>query len=211
MIEDQPRILEAQVALLLELPEIEVVGQALSAESALDVLAETRPDVALVDLGLPGLDGVELTRRIRARWPATEVLIFTIFEEPDRARAAIQAGAAGYVLKGTPADRLAEALRAVQAGGAVVHPSLARPLLRAFAAAEAPATEEPARWAELSQREIEVLQITAKGLSNAETARILGLTVPTVRSHMTHIFEKLDATNRVEAVTEGIRRGIIHV
>jgi len=212
VVEDQPRILEAQTALLSDVPDVEVVGQALSGETGLTAIARARPDVALVDLGLPGLDGVELTRRARASWPETEILVFTIYAEPERADAAVRAGAAGYVLKGTPLGRLVEAIRAVHAGGAVVEPSLARPLIQRAARTGGPVDPgESWAWTPLSRREIEVLQATAKGLSNVETARMLGLTQATVRTHLAHIFDKLDVKNRVEAVTEGIRRGIIQV
>jgi DNA-binding NarL/FixJ family response regulator len=212
VVEDQPRILEAQVALLADLPDLEVVGQASTGEWGLEVLRRTRPHVALVDLGLPGMDGVELTARAREAAPDVEVLVWTIFEDARRADAALAAGAAGYLLKGTPVERLAEAIHAVRAGGAVVTPSLARPLLaRRQRWPASPVGPGPLDEAALSERERELLHLISRGLTNPEAAAALGLTAATVRTHLSNLFVKLDVTNRVEAVTEGIRRGLVEL
>jgi DNA-binding NarL/FixJ family response regulator len=222
VVEDQPKILRSQLKLLEGSSAIEVVGTALSGEQALAELERTRPQVILLDLGLPGMSGIEVTRTVKARQPAIEVLVFTIFEEEEKVLAAVQAGASGYLLKGVPSERIVEAIQEVHAGGTVIQPSLARRLLRHFQAdrppeaAPPPAAEPkkpgaPAAPPPLTAREIEILQLIARGLSNAEAAQALSLSRATVRTHLEHIYQKLDVTNRVEAVTEGLKKGLIEV
>ncbi|MDF1565190.1 MAG: response regulator transcription factor [Deltaproteobacteria bacterium] len=220
VVEDQPKILRNQLKLLSTFEEIEVVGTAPSGENALEQLEELSPDVILLDLGLPGIDGIGVTQEVKARKPEIEILIFTIFDEEDRVLEAIKAGASGYLLKGTEAERIVDAIKEVRGGGSVIQPSLARRLLRHFqvtpddstvgGSADAPEEGEgPA--VTLTAREVEILQLISKGLSNSEAAEVLSLSKATVRTHLEHIYEKLDVTNRVEAVTEGIRKGIIEV
>ncbi|HJL42487.1 MAG TPA: response regulator transcription factor [Myxococcales bacterium LLY-WYZ-16_1] len=219
VVEDQPKILKAQIKLLQAFPEVEIVGEALSGELALDLVESTRPEVLLCDLGLPGISGIEVTRRVKGAHPNIEVLIFTIFDEEEKVTEAILAGAAGYLLKGTPVEKIVEAIQDVKAGGAVIQPNLAKALLRLIGPAEgADGASTPAgvpvpaaNQTVLTQRELEILQIIAKGLSNNEVASVLGLSKATIRTHLEHIYEKLDVTNRVEAVTEGIRQGIINL
>lgn len=219
VVEDQPNVLRSQLKLLQEQAGIEVVATALSGEAALEQLAQIEPDVILCDLGLPRMSGIELTRLVKSSHPSVEVLIFTIFDEEEKVLGAVQAGASGYLLKGAPVDRIVEAIRDVHDGGSVIQPNLARKLLRAFHLREEPSTpagpeqrlpfEEPV--AALTAREAEILRLIAKGLSNAEAARVLNLSRATVRTHLEHIYKKLEVTNRVEAVTEGIRKGLIAV
>ena len=217
VVEDQPKILKAQIKLLETFEELEIVGEALSGESALEMLEQTRPDVLLLDLGLPQMSGIEVTRAIRSTHPKIEILIFTIFDEEEKVTEAIVAGAAGYLLKGTPVEKIVEAIKDVHAGGAVIQPNLARSLLRLIGNhagagrghSRTPPNNEAASI--LTDRELEILQIIAKGLSNNEAAKVLGLSKATIRTHLEHIYEKLDVTNRVEAVTEGIRKGIINL
>ena len=172
-------------------------------------------DVVLLDLGLPGMSGIEVTRKIKADLPRTEILIFTIFDEEDKVLEAVRAGASGYLLKGATADKIVEAIKEVRAGGTVIQPNLARRLLRHFrvepAPAPAPPEPEKAGLRPLSQRETEILQLIAKGISNSEAAKMLGLSKATIRTHLEHIYAKMEVTNRVEAVTEGIRKGLISV
>jgi DNA-binding NarL/FixJ family response regulator len=180
------------------------------------------------------MSGIDVTREVKAKWPQVEILIFTIFDEEDKVLEAVKAGASGYLLKGTPADKIIEAIKEVRAGGTVIQPSLARRLLRHFrvepdsspvptepvASPPPPAAPEPAPAAAeasepllkpLSNRETELLQLIAKGVSNSEAARLLNLSKATIRTHLEHIYRKLEVTNRVEAVTEGIRKGLISV
>ncbi|HYZ88009.1 MAG TPA: response regulator transcription factor [Myxococcales bacterium] len=220
VVEDQPAVLKNQVKILQEAPGIEVIGTALSGEAALSLLEKRRPDVLLQDLGLPRMSGIDVTRVVKRRWPAVEVLVFTIFDEEDKVIEAVKAGASGYLLKGASGAKVVDAIREVNAGGSVIQPSLARRLLRHFrveddATVPAPAAtyelrEEPP-MRPLTEREIEILRFIAKGLSNREAAEVLGVSRATVRTHLEHIYDKLDVTNRVEAVTEGLRIGLIEM
>jgi len=202
VVEDEPKILRSQLNLLRGFDEIEVVGQATSGTDAVAQILDLAPDVVLLDLGLPGIDGIEVTKRLRVQLPRTEVLIFTIFDDEEKVLAAIRAGASGYLLKGMEAQRIVEAIQEVHKGGSVVQPQLARRLLRHFQ--RRPSTKSP-----LSPREQEILVLISKGLSNPEVASTLSVSRATVRTHLEHIYAKLDVSNRTEAVTEGIRKGLI--
>ncbi|MET0405186.1 MAG: response regulator transcription factor [Cystobacter sp.] len=232
VVEDQTSILKNQLRLLQTHQALEIVGTALSGEEALEKVPLCSPQVLLLDLGLPRMSGIDVTRQIKARWPHVELLIFTIFEEADKVLEAVQAGASGYLLKGTPVDKIVEAIKDVHAGGSVIQPSLASHLLRRFRVNPEPASAAPQPPAitdaaptrrtgrqldgepplkPLSDREREILQLIAKGVSNNEAAQVLSLSKATIRTHLEHIYRKLEVTNRTEAVTEGIRKGIISV
>ncbi|WP_375759208.1 response regulator [Corallococcus exercitus] len=232
VVEDQTKILKNQLRLFEGHPDIEIVGTALSGEAALAEVERDQPDVLLLDLGLPRMSGIDVTREVKARFPKVEILIFTIFDEEDKVLEAVKAGASGYLLKGATVDKIVEAIKEVRAGGTVIQPNLARRLLRHFrvepdtapvpteplpvapAAAESAAAEASAQeplLKPLSDREREILQLIAKGVSNSEAARLLSLSKATIRTHLEHIYRKLEVTNRVEAVTEGIRKGLISV
>ncbi|MHB8419282.1 MAG: response regulator [Myxococcales bacterium] len=225
VVEDQAKILKNQLKLLESVPELSILGSAMTGEAALEAIERTLPDVVLCDLGLPKMSGIEVTRNVKARHPGVEVLIFTIFDEEEKVLEAIRAGAAGYLLKGATADKIVEAIKDVRGGGTVIQPSLARRLLRHFnpdglaaprlaAPAPGPATSKQAQEEDtpaLTQREGEILELIAKGLSNTEAGHALGIAPATIRTHLEHIYAKLEVTNRVEAVTEGIRKGLIDV
>ena len=223
VVEDQPHVLKAQMKILQEAQEIEVIGTALSGEAAVELLEQKQPDVILQDLGLPRMTGIDVTREVKRRWPRVEVLIFTIFDEEEKVIEAVKAGASGYLLKGAPGEKIIEAIREVKSGGSVIQPNLARRLLKHFHVPEAEGSSPPparplppGNRAEpptrpLTEREIEILRLIAKGLSNNEAAGVLGLSRATVRTHLEHIYEKLEVTNRVEAVTEGLRKGLIEM
>ncbi len=227
VVEDQTKILKNQLKLLEGVKEIQIVGTALSGEAALEEVAKTNPDVLLLDLGLPRMSGIDVTRALKASNPKIEILIFTVFDEEEKVLEAVQAGASGYLLKGAPTEKIVEAIKEVSAGGTVIQPNLARRLLRHFRVPDVPG-DVPADSAEpppapaappdlepdlkpLSDREKEILQLIAKGVSNSEAARLLTLSKATIRTHLEHIYRKLEVTNRVEAVTEGIRKGLISV
>jgi DNA-binding NarL/FixJ family response regulator len=215
VVEDQSKILKNQLKLLEASADLEIVGTALSGETALEDIRRLQPDVVLLDLGLPRMSGIDVTRVVKAELPKIEILIFTIFDEEDSVLEAVQAGASGYLLKGTPADKMVEAIKEVSQGGTVIQPSLARRLLKHFRVPEANtvtalASVEP-EGKKLSARETEILQLIAKGVSNSEAATILTVSKATVRTHLEHIYRKLEVTNRVEAVTEGLRKGIIQM
>lgn len=206
LVEDQAAIRASLEQLLEASGRVRLVGAAESGEQALEALSACNPQVVLCDLGLPGISGIETTRRIKERHPAVEVLMFTVSDEETDVLAAIRAGASGYLLKGSPAARVVEALEDVRAGGTVIQPRLARSLLERFR--EAPDVDEGEK---LTPREREILHLIARGLSNREAGEVLSLSPSTVRTHLEHIYEKLDVTNRVEAVTEGLRKGLIEV
>jgi DNA-binding NarL/FixJ family response regulator len=226
IVEDQPTILRSQIKLLAGFPDIDIVGSALSAEEALRNIKNLPrfPNVILCDLGLPQMSGTELTKEIKKINRKIEVLIFTVFEEEDKVLEAIRSGACGYLLKGAPAKKIHESIHDVFMGGTVIQPTLARRLLKYF---KMPLEGRPSsRFLEdkneyclsnnhgkriLTIRELECLQMIAKGLSNNEAAGVLNLSKATIRTHLEHIYQKLDVTNRVEAVTEGIRQGIIEI
>ena len=203
IVEDQPGILAKQKRLLEAYDELEVVGTARDGTLALELVRSKEPDVVLLDLGLPDMDGIQVTRKVRSEFPSVELLIYTIFDEEERVLEAVRAGASGYLLKGTPADRMVEAIKEVHQGGSIIQPRLARRLLRHFQTVQDPDAPR------LTPRETEILQVIAKGLSNLAAAETLGVSRSTVRTHLEHIYAKLDVSNRTEAVTEGIRRGII--
>ena len=238
VVEDQTKILKNQLKLLEGSSEITVVGTALSGEAAMEEVSrlDPLPDVLLLDLGLPRMSGIDVTRAVKAKHPGIEILIFTIFDEEDKVLGAVKAGASGYLLKGATTDKIVEAIKEVKAGGTVIQPNLARRLLRHFRVdvataagtpnnavvpetspaslsddAAAQGTNEEPRIRPLSDREKEILQLIAKGVSNSEAARLLNLSKATIRTHLEHIYEKLEVTNRVDAVTEGIRKGLISV
>jgi DNA-binding NarL/FixJ family response regulator len=174
-----------------------IVVDPLSVESALEEVERTGPEVVLVSQ--PGIDdGIELTREIKARWPTVEVLVFNTCGEEERVLEALRAGASGYLQEGAAPDRNAQAIHEAKSGGTVIDPRLARRLLRPLQ------VPRP-----LSDREAEILQLVARGASNNEAAKLLGLSGATGRTHLEHIFQKLEVSNRVEAVTEGLRMGWI--
>lgn len=225
VVEDQSKILKNQLKLLEASSDLEIIGTALSGETALDDIRRLKPDVVLLDLGLPRMSGIDVTRVVKAEVPKVEILIFTIFDEEDKVLEAVQAGASGYLLKGTPADKMVEAIKEVAQGGTVIQPSLARRLLKHFRVPEVPGAEPAAaptapaaapmpaepEGKKLSARETEILQLIAKGVSNNEAATMLTLSKATIRTHLEHIYRKLEVTNRVEAVTEGLRKCIIQM
>jgi DNA-binding NarL/FixJ family response regulator len=225
VIEDQPKILRNQLKLLEGFKEISIVDTALSGEEAIEKISELEklPDVILCDLGLPQMSGIDVTRWVKVHHPSVEVLMFTVFDEEDKVLEAIRAGASGYLLKGAEASKIVEAIVDVKQGGTVIQPTLARNLLKFFRlpeeglpppgilASDERSPAQDTRRRQLTERELECLQMISKGLSNNEAAGVLGLSKATIRTHLEHIYQKLDVTNRVEAVTEGIRQGIIEI
>ncbi|HWQ28366.1 MAG TPA: response regulator transcription factor [Dehalococcoidia bacterium] len=182
---------------------IQVVGEAADGREAIDLASRLRPDVAIIDVRMPGMNGIEATRAIKQRCPATGVLVLTAYDDDPYVFALLEAGAAGYLLKDVSASELAAAVRRVHSGEAVLHPAVARKVLHRFVGRGAGGATRP----ELSEREHEVLRLAARGLSNKEIARTLGLSPRTVQAHLNHIFVKLDVASRTEAVICGLRHG----
>ncbi|GIM91929.1 response regulator [Paractinoplanes toevensis] len=209
--DDQALIRTGFRMILEETDDIDIVGEAPDGAEAVRLAAELRPDVTLMDVRMPGVDGIEATRRIVAREPAARVLILTTFDLDEYAFAALRAGASGFVLKDVPVDELARAIRAVADGDAVVSPRITRRLLDVHAAhLPGPSTEHVrAALDQLTPREREVLRAVAAGLSNAEIADQLVVSDATVKTHVGSVLAKLNLRNRVHAVIFAYDIGLV--
>jgi DNA-binding NarL/FixJ family response regulator len=210
--EDQPMVRAGFRALLDARPDLEVVGEAATGSEAVGQAQALRPDVVVMDIRMPVLDGLEATRRITSDpdLRATRVLVLTTFELDQYVFGALDAGASGFLLKGgEPAD-LVHAIRVVAAGEALLAPSVTRRLIEAYAARPplAPAREHPG-LAELTAREREVLMLVARGLTNAEIAQALSLSPLTAKTHVSRILMKLGARDRVQLVVMAYQSGIV--
>jgi DNA-binding NarL/FixJ family response regulator len=204
-VDDHPVFLRGLVACLEDAPDVEIAGLATDGATALETIAETRPDVVLLDLHLPDLDGIEVVRRLRAEGSTCPVLLLTMVEDERALRAALEAGARGYLLKGSDQEAIVAALRTVVEGGVVVGRELAD-RLAALVAGVAPSL--PPRVAGLSERETEVLRLIVAGRTNPEIARELVVSAKTVRNHITHIFTKLGVEDRSGAVERARELGL---
>lgn len=193
-------------ALLEGEPDIAVVGEAGTAAEALQVVSRVEPHIVLMDIRLPDQSGITACEQVRQRWPVVQVLMLTSFADEDLVLEAINAGAAGYVLKQLGNDDLLRAVRAVGRGDAVLDPAVTRQLLARVRRAEHEA--HGAAFRDLSERELTVLALVAEGKTNAEIAEALILSEKTVRNHVSTILEKLDLTNRIEAATYAVRHHI---
>ena len=184
--------------------DITVVAEAADGREALRLIAEHRPDVAVLDIQMPRMTGIEATRQIRTRFPDVRILILTAYDDDPYVFALIRAGADGYILKSAPAEELVRALHSVAQGQFALSPEIARKVVQQMASGGPTEQAEP-----LTEREIEVLQLTARGLTNKEIGRELGISPRTVQGHLANIYGKLDVASRTEAVTEALRRGWI--
>ena len=189
-------------------PGFEVVGEATNGREAVDVVAGLHPDVVLMDVRMPVMDGVEATRRITAAG-ATRVLILTTFDLDAYLFDAVRAGASGFLLKDVPPDELAAAIRALARGDALIEPRMTRKLLEEFARRPAGPSPADARLDTLTQREMEVLRAVARGLSNAEISDELYISETTVKTHIAHILTKLDLRDRIQAVVLAYETGLV--
>jgi len=198
---DDQRLMREGLHTLLEMePGLTVVGEAGNGQEALDAYTHLLPDVTLMDVRMPLMDGVEATRRLRQQWPAARVIILTTFDDDEYVFEGLRAGALGYLLKDVSIQELAEAINTVMAGGVLIEPSVARKVVAEFARMAAPAArpqqplEEP-----LSQRELEILALLAHGLTNREIAQRLYLAEGTVKNYVTNILGKIGARDRTQA------------
>ena len=209
--EDHAVVREGTRQLLGQEPDIEIVGEAANGAEAVALVEGTSPDVAIVDISMPVMSGIEATERIKAVKPSTAVLILTAYDDDQYVFALLAAGAAGYLLKDVPSAEVVRAVRSVHGGEPVLHPAIARKVLARFASEGH--REEPSRddRALLTEREREILRLAACGMSNARIADDLSVSARTVQAHLTHIFDKLAVGSRTEAVIAGLRRGVLHL
>jgi DNA-binding NarL/FixJ family response regulator len=211
LIADDQQLVRAGFRVILELhPDIEVVGEAADGGEAVALAARTQPDVVLMDIRMPGLDGIEATRRILAR-PAEEsprILILTTFDLDEYIYDALRAGASGFLLKDGRPHQLVQAVLTVGDGDALLSPTITRRLIEEFSATRAPKTPPP-ELAQLSSRELEVLRLVARGMSNREIAATLIVGETTIKTHVAHILAKLGARDRVQAIVIAYESGVI--
>ncbi|MEU1181317.1 response regulator transcription factor [Streptomyces sp. NPDC005820] len=208
--DDQQMVRQGFTVLLNTHPGIEVIGQAVNGLDAVAQVAELVPDVVLMDIRMPELGGVEATRRITLTYPAVKVLVLTTFDLDDYVYEALRAGASGFLLKDASADQLAEAVRVVAAGDALLAPGITRKLIAEFSRLNGtPRTPLKERVGDLTERETEVLALIAQGLSNAEIARHLVVAEQTVKTHVGRILVKLGLRDRTQAAVFAYESGLV--
>ncbi|NOZ71903.1 MAG: response regulator transcription factor [Chloroflexi bacterium] len=210
LVDDQQLMLEG-LRTLLELEEdMEVVGVAENGSEALRQYEQTLPDVVLMDVRMPVMDGVEATRQLRTRWPEAQIIILTTFDNDEYVFEGLRAGAQGYLLKAVSGAELAEAIRTVAAGGALIDPSVTRKVVAEFARlARREPVDHPRLLEELSERELEVLRLLAEGLTNREIARRLFLAEGTVKNYVSNILGKIGARDRTQAALRAQELGLL--
>lgn len=207
IVDDHPVVRDGLATILSTQADFRIIGEAASGEEALVVARQQQPDVVLLDLEMPGLDGVDTLRLLREGRPNIRVVVFTAFDTDERILGAVQAGAKGYLLKGAPRTELFDAIRIVHQGGSLLQPVVASRLLNRLAD-----TKEEADLVEgLTSREEEVLHLLTQGKQNKEIAIELSVTERTVKYHISSILGKLGAGNRTEAVTIAIQRGLVEL
>ncbi len=209
--EDHAIVRKGIRALLTMAPDIEVVGEASNGREAISRVESLRPDVILMDLVMPEMDGIEAIRRITARQPEARILVLTSFATDDKVFPAIKAGALGYLLKDSDPEELVRAIRQVYRGESSLHPKIARKLLRELSEGQRPSRSGPtsARSVEpLTEREVEVLRLVAQGQSNREIGNQLTISEGTVRTHVSNILGKLHLASRTQATLYALREGL---
>jgi NarL family two-component system response regulator LiaR len=206
VVDDHAVVREGVRAFLATQPDVVVVGAAASGEEALRVAAEQVPDVVLMDLVMPGMDGIETTRRLRQISPRTQVLVLTSYDQDEHIFPAIRAGAQSYLLKEIGGEELADALRKAARGEAVLHPRVAARVIQELHGAR---QDQPNAFTDLSERELEVLKLIANGLGNDEIAARLVISEKTVKSHVSNILNKLHVDDRTQAAVFAWREGVV--
>lgn len=202
VVDDHPIVRQGLVGVLSDEADLEVVGEASSAREAIALVARTRPDVVLLDLEMPELDGVTAIPQLKAACPTAEILVFTAYDTDERVLGAIRGGARGYLLKGASSEEIARGIRSVAAGGSYLEPRVAT---RLVAEVSAPRHNAVA----LSKREREVLRLVADGQPTKQIAASLSISERTVKFHVNSIFHKLGAENRAQAVAVAAQRGLL--
>jgi len=204
--DDHAFVREGTRRILEQEPDLEVVAEAGDGEEAVKFSCDLKPDVALLDVAMPKLDGIEATRQIKALCPAVAILVLSAYDDDQFVFGLLEAGAAGYLLKNVRGQEIVDAIRAVHAGESVLHPSVARKVLNKFAGTSGKHRERKSLDL-LTDREMEVLRMVTRGLSNKDIADELCLSVRTVQGHLANIFNKLRVSSRTEAVVHALREG----
>ena len=206
LVDDHELVRQGVRAFLDTQPDIDVLGEAASGETAISLALEYAPDVVLMDLIMPGMDGVEATRRIKGASPRTQVIILTSYHQDEHIFPAIRAGALSYILKNVGPEELGDIVRRAAAGEAVLHPKVAARVVQELSGAR---QENLNPFTELSEREFEVLRLIADGKRNAEIAQILFISEKTVKNHVSNILSKLHLADRTQAAVYAWREGIV--
>lgn len=210
VIADDHRLVREGTRGILERADgVEVVGEAADGIEAVELVGRERPDVAIVDIGMPKMNGVDATRTIKRQWPGVAVLVLTVHDEDAYVMAILEAGAAGYLLKDVPGDELVRAVRAVRDGESVLHPRVTDAVLRRFRSDDRRGSDGSSDA--LTRRELEVLRVAARGVSNKEIADELDMSPRTVQVHLGNVFRKFEVASRTEAVIQALRRGIVRL
>jgi len=207
LIADDHAVVRAGTRQILEQePDLDVVAEAADGEEAVRLAGSSKPDIAIIDIAMPKVDGVEATKQIKTLYPTIAVLILTAYDDDQFVFGLLEAGAAGYLLKSVRGRELIDAVRQIYAGESVLHPVIARKVLNRFVPSpDKLAGQKPPEV--LSEREMEVLKLAAKGLSNQDIANDLCLSLRTVQAHLGHIFNKLQVSSRTEAVVRALKEG----
>lgn len=205
--DDHAVVREGTRQILEEEPDLEVVAEAVDGEEAIKLADSLRPDLVIIDISMPKVDGIEATRQIKALYPAMAVLVLTAYDDDQFVFSLLEAGAAGYLLKSVRGKELIDAVRQVHAGESVLHPTIARKVLNRFVTA--PDQSSIRKEKILSERETEVLRLATQGLNNQGIADKLCLSLRTVQAHLGHIFNKLQVSSRTEAVVKALKEGWI--
>ena len=208
--DDHAVLRDGMCQLLSQYPDLEVVGAAANGMEALRLTEDLSPDVVLMDIVMPELDGIEATRRIKAVRPATAILPLTAYDDERYVVGLLQAGAAGYILKSATTGEIVEAIRTVYAGESVLHPAATVRLLSRALHSPAQLSRNQGS-ATLTERELDILKLAAQGIRNRDIAASLSLSLPTVKAHLTNIFNKMGVASRTEAALEALRRGWIQL
>ncbi len=210
IVEDQPQLLKNLLKVLALFPELEIVGTAQEGEDGVEQMVKLVPDLVLLDLELPGIDGIEVTKRLKRRAPTVEVLILTSFDNEQKVYEAMQAGASGYLVKRVGPDKIRSGIHDVMSGGTVLEAIIARRFWNYFHSLQAKKEQPDNPWG-LSPTEFDVLKFVAKGLSNAEVGRVMELERRTVRTHLSHVYKKMGVNSHVDAVVLALKAGIVEL
>jgi DNA-binding NarL/FixJ family response regulator len=210
VVEDQAPLLKNLLKVLSTFEEIEVVGSAMEGEAGVAEMVKLAPDVVLLDLELPGIDGIEVTRRVKRAGLRTEVLILTSFDNEVKVYEAMQAGASGYLVKRVGPDKIRAGIQEVMQGGTVLEALIAKRFWNYFQSVQAKPNKDANPWG-LSPVEFEILRYVAKGLSNAEVGQVMTIERRTVRTHLSHLYKKMGVNSHVEAVVMALKAGIVEL